>query len=460
MSNETRKQEGAGGLSGVSRRAFVKRSLAAAGAVGVAPYLSPLSAHGVVRGANDSIGVGYIGAGIRGDILLRQALALGGTRALEVCDVYDGHLAQARHVAGSSLRVGRDYRRLLDNPEVEAVVISVPDHWHMRMTLDAMEAGKDVYLEKPMTYRWEEVRVISDAARAHARIVQGGSQYESMPANERAAEMIQSGALGKVTLVSGNIHRNTATGAWYYPIPPDASPATIDWPRFLGPAPPREFDVERFFRWRLYWDYSGGLPTDLFVHLITATHVLMGVTMAKRVMAMGGIYNWTDREVPDQVSALVEYPEGFMLTLTATANNNHDLPLLRIMGTEGTLDYYGTRLVHHREPVLENYTYATTSWPEATRQKYAERHDLDPESMRPRETAHLRRPEPEQIDTPGVESTRAHLAKFFDSVRTRTQPYQNADMGGLSATVGHMINLSLQKRNDVRWDPVKREVLI
>ncbi|HEX6210351.1 MAG TPA: Gfo/Idh/MocA family oxidoreductase, partial [Methylomirabilota bacterium] len=267
-------------------------------------------------------------------------------------------------------------------------------------------------------------------------------------------EIIESGGLGQVTLVSGAIHRNTATGAWYYPVPPDASPETIDWKRFIGPAPWHEFDADRFFQWRLYWDYSGGLPTDLFVHLVTATHALMKVEMPSRVTAIGGILRWKDREVPDQMSALVEYPEGFTLSLTATANNNHSFPLLTIMGTEGTLEYFGSRLVYHREPMLESYAYSTRSWPEATRRRFAEMKDLDPESMRPRETAKLSRPEPEELRFEG-DSTERHLAKFYDSVRTRKEPVENAEMGGRCAAVGHMVNISYKERRQVAWDAGK-----
>lgn len=433
--------------AGCSRRDFLKTAAAA----GMAPLVAAGPAGGRVPGANDSVGVGFIGIGIRGEILMRTTLGIPGARVMEVCDLYDGHFDRARELMPTGLKGGRDYRRLLDNPDVNAVVIATPDHWHKPIALDAMAAGKDVYVEKPMTHRWEDAAEFVSAARQYGRIVQVGSQYESMPANERAIEIIRSGALGQITLVNGAIHRNTATGAWYYPVPPDASPETIDWKRFIGPAPWHEFDADRFFQWRLYWDYSGGLPTDLFVHLITATHTLMDVEMPGKVTAIGGIYHWKDREVPDQMTALVEYPEGFTLSLAATANNNHSFPLLTIMGTEGTLEYFGSRLVFHREPRLENYSYSTRSWPEATKRRFAEINRLDPDSMRPLATAGVSRPEPEEFRAEG-DSTKRHLAKFFDSVRTRTEPVENAAMGGRCAAVGHMVNISYRERRQVRWE--------
>jgi predicted dehydrogenase len=447
--------------SRISRRSFVEKSALAAGALGLPPALSLGRPGKSVLGANDVIGVGYIGVGIRGNILMERSKRVGRNRVVEVADLYDGHIDKAKEVAGEPIRASKDYRQMLDNKEVQAVIIAAPDHWHKTIALDALAAGKDVYLEKPMTYRWEDGAVITAAAQKYGRILQVGSQYQSMPSNERAMEIIKEGKLGRVTLISGNIHRNTGTGAWYYPIPPDASPQTVDWKRFIGPAPWREFDAKRFFQWRLYWDYSGGLPTDLFVHLVTATHTLMGVEMASRVVALGGIYHWKNyREVPDQMSAIVEYREGFTLTLTSTANNDHAYPLLTIMGTEGTLEYHGTRLVYHPEPVLEDFTYSTNSWPAETKKKFAEMNDLDPASMRPKATAQLRPPKPEEVATPGTESTEAHLAKFYESVRSRKEPVENGVMGSLCATVGHMVNLSYKARKEVRWDKAKQRVIV
>ena len=439
-------------LPPLSRRDFVRRSVGAASALTAAPLLTGTRAGAQVTGANDTVGVGVIGAGIRGEILLRTLQKLPEARVLEVADVYDGHFERTREIFSDAVRTDRDYRRMLDNPEVNAVAIVTPDHWHLRMALDAMAAGKDVYIEKPMTYRWNDGPAIVAAARDRQRIVMVGSQYESMPANEQAREIIASGAIGTVTLVKGAVHRNTPTGAWYYPVAPDASPETIDWPRFLGPAPKRPFDARRFFQWRLFWDYSGGLPTDLFVHLVTATHVLMGVTMPTRVVAFGDILHWSDREVPDQVTAMAEYAEGFTLSLSATANNNHPLPLLTFHGTEGTLEYHGTRLVLHPEPVLENYGYSTAHFPTEVREQFFEQQDVDPQSRRPRKTAGLKAPGSRTIETPGRDSTELHLARFLDSVRTRKPPVQDAEMGHHCAAVGHMCNISLKEKTVARWD--------
>ena len=439
----------------LSRRDFLKASASGALAAG---SVSRLAAQSTAAAAADSVGVGFIGVGIRGEILMRTTLGIAGARVVAAADAYDGHFDRIRELAGPAVATGRDYRRVLDKADVHAVVIAVPDHWHVPIALDAMAAGKDVYLEKPMTHRWEEGQSLIDAARTRGRILQVGSQWDSMPANAQAIEIVRSGKLGKITLIDGRIHRNTPTGAWYYPVPPDASPSTIDWDRFLGPAPKVPFDAARFFQWRLYWDYSGGLPTDLFVHLITGTHTLTGVDMPSRVVSSGGIFNYPQREVPDQMTAMVEYPGAFTLTLTSTATNGHNFPPLLIMGTEGTLEYYGTRLVYHQEPVLENYTYSTNHFSAAAKQRFAELHDLDPESMRPRATATAKRPEPQAIETPGADSTERHLQKFFDCVRSRTEPVENAAAGHRYATVGHMVNISYRAQKPATWNAARAAV--
>jgi predicted dehydrogenase len=435
----------------LSRRAFVARTLGTTGALGLAP-LTGLARGATVQGANDAVGVGVIGAGIRGEILIRATKSIPGTRMVGVADIYDGHFARSKEILGDGLVTTRDYRQLLDNKDIQAIVIVTPDHWHKQMALEAMAAGKDVYIEKPMTHSWEEGDAIIAAARKHQRIVQVGSQWASMPGNAKAIEIIKSGRLGKVTQINGAFNRNTATGAWYYPVPPDASPETIDWARFIGPAKKVPFDAERFFRWRLYWDYSGGLPTDLFVHLITATHTLMGVSMPSKVFGMGGVYRWKDREVPDQMSAVVDYPEGFTLNLASTANNAHASPPLTILGTEGALEFYANRLVVHHEPLLEYYTYSTNHFSAAQKDAFAAKHDLDRASMRPKATA-TQKPSPaEEIKVEGGDATVPHMAAFYDSVRTRKEPFENADMGHRCATVGHMINLSYRKGALARWD--------
>jgi hypothetical protein len=179
---------------------------------------------------------------------------------------------------------------------------------------------------------------------------------------------------------------------------------------------------------------------------------LMGVTMPAKVMGIGGAYRWKDREVPDQMSAVIQYPEGFTLNLTATANNGHAAPPLTIMGTEGALEYYANRLVVHDEPMVENYTYSTNHLPADQKDAFAAKHEVDRATMRPRATATAKAAPIEEIKVEGGDATVPHMAAFYDSVRTRKEPFENAVMGHQCATVGHMVNISHREGTLVKWD--------
>jgi predicted dehydrogenase len=443
----------------MNRRQFLQKTTllaAAASAVGTAKKASAQ--------INNSAGVsikpvrlGFIGAGIRGTLLMEAAAGIAGAQIAAVVDCYKGHLDRAQELVSPAPSVTGDYTAILSRADIDAVVIATPDHWHLTMTQDALAAGKHVYIEKPMTHSWEEGAAFIAAADRSGKILQVGSQYMSMGCARKAAEFIRSGRLGQVTLVDGRIHRNSATGAWYYPVPPDASPATVDFKRFLGSAPARDFDLRRFFQWRLYWDYSGGLPTDLFVHLVTATHQLMGVQQPDSVFTFGDIYHWKNyREVPDQMTSMVRYPDGFVLRLSSTASNGHPGPLLTFYGSEGTLEYDGGSFKFFQEPRSENFDYSTHSWPKATTARFKELMNLN-DRLSPLdgpETA-----DPVEYRSPNDEdSTRAHMRDWIEAIRTGGKPIEDARFGHHAALVGHMCNLSYKAGKPVRWNGTTRQV--
>jgi predicted dehydrogenase len=400
--------------------------------------------------------LGFIGVGIRGTLLMEAAAGIAGVEIKAAADCYKGHLDAARELISPAPEVTGDHTAILSRTDVDAVVISTPDHWHLRMTQDALLAGKHVYIEKPMTHRWEDGEAFIAAADRSGKVVQVGSQYMSMGCAQMAADIVRSGRLGQVTLLEGKFHRNSATGAWYYPIPPDASPETVDFERFLGPAPRREFDLRRFFQWRLFWDYSGGLPTDLFVHIVTATHQLMGVQEPESVFAFGDVYHWKNyREVPDQMTAMVRYPDGFVLKLTSTAQNGHPGPLLTLYGTEGTMEYTGGSLKCFSEPRNENFTYSTHSWPKATIARFRELMTLT-ENLAPIDGPATA--EPVEYKSSDEDSTRAHLRNWIEAIRTGGKPIEDVRFGHHAALVGHMCNLSYKAGKPVRWNRTTRKV--
>ncbi len=214
-------------------------------------------------------------------------------------------------VTGGAVDTTRDYRAVLDRKDVDAVVIATPDHWHLQMVLDSLSAGK---------------------------LLMVGSQHATTPIGQKAREIVKSGALGKINMARMSNQRNTPGGAWGYAIPPDASSETIDWNRFLGRAPKRPFDAKHFFRWRCWWEYSGGVSSDLWVHMFTRLHTVMDCSAPKSAVAQGAILRWNDgRAVPDVMSGLYEY-DGFPVDVCADLGNANDLCSgTVIMGSEATL---------------------------------------------------------------------------------------------------------------------------
>jgi len=445
------------GSDSINRRQFLEKSsllAAATAAVGARPARAQINNSAGV--SPQPVGLGFVGVGIRGNLLMEAAAGISGVELIAAADCYTGHLDRAKELF-SGVATTRDYREVLARPDVDAVVIATPDHWHLTMVKEALAAGKHVYIEKPLTHSWEEGEEFIAAAEKSGKVVQVGSQYMSMGCAQEAVRLIESGRLGQVTLVEGRIHRNSSTGAWYYPIPPDASPETVDWRGFLGPAPQREFDLRRFFQWRLFWDYSGGLPTDLFVHLVTATHQLMGVQEPDSVFAFGDVYHWKQyREVPDQMTAMVRYAEGFVLKLTSTASNGHRGPALTFYGSEGTLEYDGGGFKYFYEPRSENFTYPTRSWPTATVERFRELMNLN-DSLAPVDGPSAA--EPVEYRSPGDEdATRAHVRNWIEAVRTGGKPIEDVRFGHHAALVGHMCNLSYKAGKPVRWNKQTRKV--
>ncbi|MFN8095499.1 MAG: Gfo/Idh/MocA family oxidoreductase [Vicinamibacteria bacterium] len=448
----------------INRRRFLERSALVAGASAAARQALAAPPAQSVPALNDSTAVaakpvrlGFIGVGIRGTLLMEAAAGIEGVQVVAAADCYKGHLDRAGELVTPAPATTGDYKAVIARPDVDAVVIATPDHWHLKMTQEALAAGKHVYVEKPMTHTWEEGEAFIEAVEKSGKVLQVGSQYTSMGCAALARDLIRSGRIGQVTLVEGKIHRNSSAGAWYYPIPPDASPATVDFKSFLGPAPAREFDLRRFFQWRLFWDYSGGLPTDLFVHLITATHMLMGAQEPESVVSFGGVYHWKNyREVPDQMTSMVSYPEGFVLRLTSTAQNAHPGPILTFYGTAGTLEYNGGSMKLFTEPRAESFGYSVHSWPKATIDQFRKTMKLK-DDLTPLDAAETA--EPVEWKSADEDSTRAHMRHWVESIRGNEKPIEDVRFGHHAALVGHMCNVSHRAGGKtVRWNKATRKV--
>ena len=407
---------------------------------------------------NDRIRVAIFGVGIQGLNDSRAALRIPGVEVVAAADVYDGRLALAKELWGNQTFTTRDYREVLARADVDAVIIATPDHWHAKMAIDAMKAGKDVYVEKPIVQDLEEGAPVIETARQTNRILQVGSQRVSSIVYAKARELFRSGAIGELNLVEAWINRNSANGAWQYSIPPDASESTIDWDRFIGNAPKRPFDPVRLFRWRNYRDYGTGIPGDLFVHLFTGIHFVLDAIGPTRVMATGGLRYWNDgRDVPDVMLSLYDYPKtashpAFTLSLKVNfADGGGESQAFRFVGPDGTLTIGGgsvtlARRQRSKEPGQTSDTFAKAIQ-EAFMKEYRAKYPEQPEL----------RPTSEQVFAapPGYSDSVEHFRNFVDSVRTRRPSVEDATFGYRAAAPALLTNDSYFEGRPVGWDPVQ-----
>ncbi len=321
----------------LSRRTF----MAGTAAVGVArPSLTAKSA-ARVAGANERLHVGMIGAGGNANGHMRALRGLADRDNVEitaVCDIYDPRREAAAELTGG--KPYTDYRRLLEHDGLDYVTISVPEHWHAPITLDAADAGLHVYVEKPLTYSIPEGIKVVDKVKSTGIVLQCGIQGMSDDSYEAAAKLISEGAIGKVVMGHIDYSRNHRDDFWLREPDPDARPGVnLDWKTFLGKARKRPWEPDRFFSWRRYWDYSGGIATDLFVHRLARIVKACGLTTPTRVVATGGQYVFNGgAEVPDTFNALIEYPEGVNVLLVSSMANQAGIRHL-VRGSKGTIEF-------------------------------------------------------------------------------------------------------------------------
>jgi predicted dehydrogenase len=337
-----------------TRRQFLNRTAGAAVTVsllqGAQAFGSSAKAvKGRVLGANDRINVAFIGCGMQFLGLLQRAFdnrkkAKNDFEYYAVCDVWDPRIKNAQEKTKAQ-HTFRDYREVLQRSDVDGVVLAVPDHWHYPMAREACLAGKDVYLEKPMTYTIEEAAKLNDVVNETQRILQVGGSGPSDDLNWKVNEYIKAGKMGKILWGLISYNRNTTGGMWDYPIPgiggdhwPNAevSPQNLDWKMWLGSAPKRPFSKERYFRWRKFWDYSGGNATDLLYHRLGTMNTMLGFDFPTRVVGSGGIYVQKNREVPDTYMTTVEYPGDYSVNMISCMANGESAPL-SVFGNWGTL---------------------------------------------------------------------------------------------------------------------------
>jgi len=456
-----------------------------------APELRPAG------GQEQEIRLGIIGYGIRGrDILLAAGFAhpkmIDGmmeealtnkldkryedylaqenlnVRVTGVCDIFDVYGEEAREAGANLHRDGtngkmedkprryRNYRELIEAEDVDAVIIATPDHWHGPMSIAAARAGKHVYCEKPMTWTVEETYAVRDAVRDNKVVFQLGHQGRQNESYMKAKEVIRQGVLGKISLVEVTTNRNDPNGAWVYPIHPEAGPHNIDWQQFIGPAPWHDFSLERFFRWRCWWDYSTGLSGDLLTHEYDAMNQILELGIPHSAVSSGGIYFFKDgRSVPDVLQTVFEYPDkDLTLLYSATLASNRRRGRV-IMGHDATMEL-GSSMTVYADPGSTRY-----------REKL-ENGVIDPDLPILTYTPGLK--QVDAITSPTeqyfagrglmytyrggkrVDTTYLHLREWLDCIRNGGQPSCNIDQAFDEAMTAHMGTLAYKENRRVFWD--------
>jgi predicted dehydrogenase len=442
----------------LSRRQFLLTTAGAAGAVAAKPILlqsEPLFASPRSVAPNDRIGFGIIGVGMEGNSLLSTAVALPGVQCISACDLYDGRHELAKEIAGNSIRVTRRYKDLLDDKNIDAIIVATPDHWHKQVVVDAVNAGKDVYCEKPMSHSVADGVAMVDAAKKSGRIVQAGAQRTSSVLCAKAKELYESGAIGELSLVEASNGRNDPTGAWDYPPPADLSPENVDWDTWLGTAPKHPFDPYLFARWRCWKEYGTGVAGDLLVHLISGMQFVMGINETPNsASALGGIYRWKDgRNTPDVHAVLYEYgniPVYMRLTLGTETSE-----VTRFMGSKGILELTEFGLNYLPQPGIDLApSYYCYGLPSRLRNAYFkqwhEEHDPKPGQE----------PLPQTTSYKGddYDDLRPHLWKFFQAVRSREPVVQDVVFGHNAAAACHMANESYYRKSVMYWDTASQTI--
>jgi predicted dehydrogenase len=451
-----------------SRREFLKLATVSAVVAGTSKKVFGLEWDREIRpdppramAAGDRIGLATIGIGGQGSYDTTTAIKVPGVELVAVADVYDGRLMRAKEVFGEKVFTSRDYREVLARPDVDAVIIGTPDHWHAQVSIDAMEAGKDVYCEKPMVHSVAEGYRVIEAQRKTGRIFQVGSQRVSSIVYRKAKELLAAGAIGELNLVEAWWNRNSAIGAWQYSIPPDASPQNIDWDRFLGKAPKIPFEPIRLFRWRNYRDYGTGVAGDLFVHLFSGLHYIAGSTGPTRVMTTGGLRYWRDgRDVPDVMLGLYDYARSstlpaFNLTLKVNfADGEGETTGFRFVGSDGIMTLGSevslTRKTRPKEPGYTIGTFPKTVQ-EAFLKEYRSKYPQGKPQLDPTNEETYRPPN-------GYSESLDHLTNFFESVRSRAPLVEDSVFGLRAAGPALLSNLSYFENRPYLWDPDQLKV--
>lgn len=459
-----------------SRRSFLKKALGTAIITSASPAMFGASRHQILEvperlirkkyAANDQVNVAVIGMGIMGFSNAEWSVKVPGVKLVAACDLYTGHLDRAKEIYGNDLFTTKNYKEILDRKDIDAVIIATSDHWHDRISIEAMNKGKHVYCEKPMVHKLEEGAEVIATQKKTGKVFQVGSQRVSSIVTEKAQQIFDSGVIGDLILVETNMDRHSANGAWQYSIPTDAKNNTVDWDSFIGDAPKVPYDPVRFFRWRNYQDYGTGVAGDLFVHLFSALHAVTSSKGPNRAFATGGLRYWKDgRDVPDVIMGLYDYPKSdkhsaFNLQMRVNfVDGSERGEDLRFIGSEGVIDLsWGSVKVTwnkiKKEPGYGGWdtfhTFTTAQQKEYEKWYKATYPAGKPEMVE----------EPTEFRAPkGYSANMDHHLNFYAGIRENKPVKEDALFSMRAAGPALLANKSYYEKKIINWDPENCKVV-
>lgn len=432
----------------MKRREFARQAIQSAA-------IASITAHSPKRvlGANERVVVALIGCGGRGLAVAKLMREVPGVEFAAVCDVYDTNAAAAKEWAGPAASTFKDFRRVLEKKDIDAVLIATPDHWHALTTVLACESGKDVYVEKPLAHNIREGRAMVEAARRNKRVVQTGTQHRSAPHYREVQQIIQSGQLGEVRFVRvwnySNMSPNGIGRA-----PKSEIPQGLDWDFYLGPAPMVPFNTNRFLRnFRWFWDYAGGSITDFGCHRLDTVQQIMGVDAPTSVVATGGRFTLKDDgEMPDVLQVTYDYP-NFVLSYEACNLNAHGVggrtPQMAYYQARGSDDRPHGEAFYGTNGALFSDRIGFEIYPDP---KAIARRDGSQRLNAPIEGYRM---EPKRVV--GRDCTDLHVRNFIECVRSRAMPAADIEIGHRSTTVAHLGNIAYKTRRKLLWDATRED---
>jgi predicted dehydrogenase len=453
-----------------SRRSFVKKFTGTALATAVGPALFTSSKAATILEApslehktyspNDQVNVAIIGMGIMGFSNAHWTTQVPGVKLIGACDLYTGRLDHAKEVYGKDLFVTRNYKEILDRKDIDAVIIATSDHWHDRISIEAMNKGKHVYCEKPMVHKLEEGADVIATQKKTGKVFQVGSQRVSSIITEKTRQLFESKIIGDLILVETWMDRHSANGAWQYSIPTDANTGTVDWDNFLGDAPKQPYDPVRFFRWRNYQDYGTGVAGDLFVHLFSALHTVTSSNGPDRVLATGGLRYWKDgRDVPDVIMGIYDYPEtskhsAFNLQMRVNfVDGSENGEGLRLIGTDGVIimGWGDVKVIRHKinnDPGYGGWDSYNT-FTEAQQKEYEKWY----KAKYPSTKSGIIESDLEFKAPRNYSANLDHHVNFYKGIREKAPIKEDALFGMQAAGPALATNKSYFEKKIIYWDP-------